>query len=280
MTEAEKTAAETDEQSLEDFVASMDDEQDSEADLGETPAEEQPAEPEAEPEQTFEVNGEQVPISELIGGYMKGADYTQKTQELAIKREEAETIKAAVDRFYETPAAPEWQPDLPGPKLPAGEPTSPPEFATDFERKLYEEGQKTQQAVATLQAENKQRKLGDALQATDNTLYGYKDSHSDLTDEQIVQISQTVRQKGYPYTQESFDMVRKATMSPSTDDIRKQAVLDYIEEQKVEKARSEAAALEPGGAPATSEPPPDIRNMSQEQVDALAAEEFRRMTGD
>jgi len=280
MTEANETTADTDEQSLEDFVAEMNADEDSEAESEGTQAEpEQPTEADAEPEQTFEVNGEQVPVSELIGGYMKGSDYTQKTQELALKREEADMMKAAVDRFYENPAVPEWQPPMPGAVVPSGSPTSPPEFATDFERTLYEQNQGTQQAIAALQAENKQRKQKDVLQSVDNTLYGYKDAHPDLSEEQIVQISQTVRSRNYPYTQDSFDMVRKATMAPSADDIKKQAVEDYIAEQKVNKVKSEAAALEPGSAPAMSDPPPDIGNMSEEQVDALMAAEFRQQSG-
>ena len=278
MPEAKETTAEPTELTLEEFVADMDAEAESEAESEGTQVKtepEQPAEADAEPEQTFEVNGEQVPVSELIGGYMKGSDYTQKTQELALKREEAEMMKAAVDRFYEAPAAPEWQPPMPGVKAPSGEPTSPPEFATDFERTLYEQNQKTQQAISALQVESKQRKQREVLQSVDETLYGYKDANPDLTDEQIVQISQTVRNRDYPYTRDSFDMVRKATMAPSADDIKKQVIADYVAEQKAVKAKSEAAALEPGSAPAMSDPPPDISNMTQEQRDALMLQDFR-----
>jgi len=276
MTEATDTAAAPDELTLEEFVADMDADEVSEADSDETPAEEQPAEPEAEPEQMFDVNGEQVPVSELIGGYMKGADYTQKTQELATKREEAESMRATLERFYETPAVPEWQPQPPKGGLPSGEPTSLPEFATDAERQLFEKQQQTEQALSALQAESKQRQYREALQDVDKTFFGFKDSNPDLTDEQLVHISQTVRTRGYPYTQDSFDMVRKATMAPSADDIKKQAVADYIAEQKANKAKSEQAALEPGNAPATSEPPPNISNMTQEQVDALMLEDFKQ----
>ena len=276
MTEATDTAAVPDEPTLEEFVAEMEADEVSEADSDETPTEEQPAEPEAEPEQMFEVNGEQVPVSELIGGYMKGSDYTQKTQELATRREEAESMRAALERFYETPAAPEWQPQPPTGGLPSGEPTSLPEFATDAEKQLFEKQRQTEQALVALQTESKQRKQREVLQEVDNTLYGYKGSHPDLTDEQIVQISQTVRTRGYPYTQDSFDMVRMATMAPSADDIKKQAVADYITEQKANKVKSEQAALEPGNAPATSEPPPNISNMTPEQVDALMLADFKQ----
>ena len=90
MSEAEKNTAEPTEPTLEEFVAEMDAEVEGEADASETQVETEPEQPaESEQEQMFEVNGEQVPVSELIGGYMKGSDYTQKTQEAARKLEEA-----------------------------------------------------------------------------------------------------------------------------------------------------------------------------------------------
>lgn len=277
MTEAEKNTVETPEPTLEEFVASMEASGDDEAGSDETQVDsEQPIEPEVEPEQMFDVNGEQVPISELIGGYMKGSDYTRKTQELAVKREEAESMRAAVDRFYESEPAPEWQPQ---PPAYGAEKPGLPEFATETERLLFEQNQKHEQALAALQNESKQRKQQEVLRSVDNTLFGFKDKHPDLADEQIVSISQVVRSKGLPYTQDSFDMVRKATMSPSEADVRKAAVAEYIAEQKALKTKSEQAALEPGNVPAADNAPPDIRNLSQETIDALAAEDFRQMMG-
>ena len=43
--------------------------------------------------ETFEVNGEQVTKDELINGYMRGADYTRKTQDLSKQRKELEGEK-------------------------------------------------------------------------------------------------------------------------------------------------------------------------------------------
>jgi hypothetical protein len=276
MSEAqEPTAEETTEPTLEEFVADMDAEVVSEATEDEAPVEEQPAEAESEPVQTFDVNGEQVTIDELQKGYMRTSDYTKKTQEVARAREEAEAMREALNRFYEEPVTPGWEPEPPGMK-PAYD---TPEFVTDAERILYEKTQKMEQAVAALAADKHRREKQEALQNVDNTLFGYQKDNPDLTDEQIVQISRTVRQRGYPYTQDSFDMVRKATMAPSVEEIRKQAVADYIEQQKALKAKSEQAALEPGNVPAADEPPPDIRTLSQEQIDALATEEFRQMMG-
>lgn len=63
--------------------------------------------PDVTPEQidtyTVKVSGEdlQVPLTELIAGYQKGADYTQKSQEVARERESlqfASAIQAALDR--------------------------------------------------------------------------------------------------------------------------------------------------------------------------------------
>jgi hypothetical protein len=275
MTEAlEPTAEETAEPTLEEFVAEMSADADSEADEAGTPTE-QPAEPEAEPVQTFEVNGEQVTIDELRNGYMRTRDYTQKTQEVARAREEAAAMKDALDRFYAEPANPEWEPALPGTRSTS----DVPEFVTDAERVLYERTQKTEQQITALIADKQRREKQEVLQSVDNTLYGFKDKNPDLTDDQIIQISQTVRQRGYPYTRDSFDMVRKATMAPSPDEIRKQAVAEYIASQKALKTKGEMAALEPGNVPAADNAPPDIRNLSQEQIDALAAEDFRQMMG-
>ena len=275
MTEAlEPTAEETAEPTLEEFVAEMSADADSEADEAGTLTE-QPAEPEVEPVQTFEVNGEQVTIDELQKGYMRTSDYTQKTQEVARAREEAAAMKAALERFYDEPASPGWQPAPPGTKSDY----DMPEFVTDAERILYERAQKTEQTLAALLADKQRREKQEVLQGVDNTLYGFKEKNPDLTDDQIVMISQTVRQHGYPYTRDSFDMVRKATMAPAPDEIRKQAVADYIAEQKALKTKSEMAALEPGNVPAAVNAPPDIRNLSQEQIDALAAEDFKQMMG-
>ena len=275
MTEAlEPTAEETAEPTLEEFVAEMSADADSEADEAGTLTE-QPAEPEVEPVQTFEVNGEQVTIDELQKGYMRTSDYTQKTQEVARAREEAAAMKAALERFYDEPASPGWQPAPPGTKSDY----DMPEFVTDAERILYERAQKTEQTLAALLADKQRREKQEVLQGVDNTLYGFKEKNPGLTDDQIVMISQTVRQHGYPYTRKSFDMVRKATMAPSPEEIRKQAVADYIAEQKALKTKSEMAALEPGNVPAAVNAPPDIRNLSQEQIDALAAEDFKQMMG-
>jgi hypothetical protein len=274
MTEAMDKAAEAAEPTLEEFVASMEAEAEGEAESSETPVE-QPADTEAEQVQTFEVQGEQVTIDELMKGYMRTKDYTQKTQEVARKREEAEAMKEALNRFYSEPAAPGWEPTPPGAHAEPGM----PEFVSDAERILYEKTQKVEQTLAALQAENNRRKQQEVLQSIDNTLYGYAESNPDLGEEQIVQISRTVREEGYPYTKKSFDTVRKAMFAPSVDDIRKQAIADYIAEQKALKAKEQAAVLEPGNVPAASDPPPDIRNMTQEQIDALAAEEFRQMMG-
>jgi len=278
MSEAEQITAEEPEATLEDFVAEMSAEGEGEAESDETQPvieAEQLTEPEAESEQMFDVNGEQVPVSELIGGYMKGSDYTQKTQELAVQREEAESMRASVQRFYETESTPEWQPQ---PPAVGTEKAGLPEFATETERMLFEQNQKHEQALKTLQDKNRNREYQEALQSTDDTLFGYQKSHPDLSEQQLVQISAAVRlDDDLPYTRKSFDRVNRELFPVSADDIGKSAVAEYIERQKADKVKSEQAALEPGSAPAMSEEPPDIGNMTDEQRDALMLQDFKSM---
>ncbi len=276
MTEAEQITDETPEPTLEEFVAEMEADGDVEAGTDETPVE-QLAEPEAEPEQMFDVNGEQVPVSELIGGYMKGADYTQKTQEIAQTREEIAAQRDALQRFYDTDATPEWEPTPP--VVAPDRDGNMPEFVTDTERMLYEQNQKHEAQIQALTSDSQKRKQQEVFKSVDNTLFGFKDAHPDLPEAEIVQISQFVRQKGMPYTPESFDLVHKAQSSPSVDDIKAQARAEYDAELKANKAKSEQAALEPGSVPATSEEPPDINSLSEAMRDKLMAEEFRSMGG-
>lgn len=55
---------------------------------------EQPEQDSSEEEQTIEIDGEQVPISELKSGYMRTKDYTQKMQEIArLKKSEPQPAK-------------------------------------------------------------------------------------------------------------------------------------------------------------------------------------------
>lgn len=274
MTEAEQITNEPAEPTIEEFAAEVQAEAEVEADQSETP-EEQPAESETEQEQTFEVQGEQVPISELIGGYMKGADYTQKTQEAARKMEEAEAIKAAVDRFYETPGSPEWEP-APPQKLPSGEPTGLPEFASETEQRLWNEQQQLKRTTVELLANQNRNEIQREVRRIEGVFDNFVAANSDMPEAKIVEISQTVRGRNMPYTKESFDLVSRAVASQSPDDIGKAAVAEYIEQQKALKNKGEMAALEPGSAPAHSEPPPDINSLSEAEQDRLMAAEFKR----
>jgi len=282
--EAQDNAAEAAEPTLEEFVASeLEAEQDSEAQDEGTLADhdEQPDagdESDApEPEQTFEVQGEQVTIDELTKGYLRQQDYTKKTQEVARAREEAESIKAALERFYSEPAAPEWQPERGQPQ--PSEQGDIPEFATEAERRLWEKTQMLEKQTAELTQSYKRKQAQEQMQAIERTFDGFVEAHPDMPEQQIIEISRTVRERGLPYTPASFDLVSRAIAQPSIEEVRKAAVAEYIERQKVEKRKAEEAALEPGNAPAHDEPPPDIRKLPQETIDALMAQEFRNLGG-
>lgn len=54
-------------------------------------------------ELVFEVNGQHVTADELIRGYMRNADYTQKTQSIAQQRREAETALQLYQQVMENP---------------------------------------------------------------------------------------------------------------------------------------------------------------------------------
>lgn len=273
MSEAEQTV-ETPEPTIEEFVAEMQAEETGEAESSETPTE-QPAEAEAEQEQTFEVQGQQLTIDELKKGYMQESDYTRGKQELARMREEAEAMKAAVDRFYETPAAPEWTPQPPQ----GGEQPGLPEFTTPFEKELWDKNQQTEQKVEAILEYQKRQATEGRVREVNQTLDGFISAHPELDESQVVEISRTVRTKGMQYSPESFELVRAAVASPDAESIKAAAVAEYIEQQKRVKAKGDAAALEPGTAPAHAEAPPNIADMPQEQIDALMAEEFRQMGG-
>lgn len=53
-------------------------------------------------DQLIEVNGEMIPVDELKKGYMRGADYTRKTQRLAQdKSKSLEEIKESNPELYQ-----------------------------------------------------------------------------------------------------------------------------------------------------------------------------------
>jgi hypothetical protein len=76
----EETMESTEQPQLED---STPDQPDVSPEEGETVEDIETEEPTEESEPTVEINGEEIPISELKQGYMRQSDYTRKTQELA-----------------------------------------------------------------------------------------------------------------------------------------------------------------------------------------------------
>jgi hypothetical protein len=66
---------------------------------------EQPEQPVLDSEELYEVNGEMVSLDQLRAGYMMQADYTQKTQELAEEKREAEKALTLLRLLEERPVA-------------------------------------------------------------------------------------------------------------------------------------------------------------------------------
>lgn len=119
----EATPADEGNEEGEESEESEDEESDDESEEGEE-AEDQDDE---EPVYTIKVDGKEteVPVSELVKGYQRNADYTRKTQELAALRKQAETVAqessvlreqyaqrlVQLDQILQqqTPAEPNWE---------------------------------------------------------------------------------------------------------------------------------------------------------------------------
>lgn len=85
--------AESDDGKPEQDAASEDDESEAEPDA------DSEEESETEPGETVEVNGERITLDELKRGYLRGKDYTQKTQALAPERKAIETERQQTKEF-------------------------------------------------------------------------------------------------------------------------------------------------------------------------------------
>lgn len=89
--ETVETDAETDGQETEETADADDTDTEAEGE-GEADA----SNPEPKDDVTVSVNGEQLPLRELKSGYMRQADYSRKTQEVATKRRDLEALSARV----------------------------------------------------------------------------------------------------------------------------------------------------------------------------------------
>lgn len=78
--------------------ASVDDEAEPEEEEG---PDEESDKPEPEDDVTVTINGEKVALSDLKAGYMRQADYSRKTQEVANRRRDLEALSARVNQSVE-----------------------------------------------------------------------------------------------------------------------------------------------------------------------------------
>lgn len=90
--QSESVTDEAESQEADDTTAEEDDQAEAEAEG----AEDEAANPEPKDDVTVTVNGEQIALSDLKAGYMRQADYSRKTQEVATGRRDLEAMSARV----------------------------------------------------------------------------------------------------------------------------------------------------------------------------------------
>lgn len=102
-------------------------EEDDETEAEEEGPDEESDKPEPEDDVTVTVNGEKIALSDLKAGYMRQADYSRKTQEVATKRRDLEALSARVNQSVEAVAdfLIKQIPEAPNPQLAL---TNPAEF--------------------------------------------------------------------------------------------------------------------------------------------------------
>jgi hypothetical protein len=232
--------------------------------------------PAAEPEITADDIGEEKPAetgrkykvplpdgdveideSELVKGYMRQADYTRKTQEAARLRAEAEAMREA--SLYMQPQPTYRQPQV--------APTGEIEFATPTEKVLYDELQAVKGAVSGLAQQREQEARQQVFNQIDGAIKGFKEAHADLTDEQIAGVIRIANEEGTKPSQKAFERIYKAEYFDAKKE-RDAAVAEYVKTLRDKKK----AAVAPSAEPAKPAEKPDVRTMSQEDIDKGMAE--------
>jgi len=199
-------------------------------------------------------------ILEFEKGYMRQADYTKKTQDIAAARREIEQAmqKQVLDDFYNKPK-PKVQPTPDGNKELTDEDLALMEPET---RRVYEVAKATEARLAVIEAEAWERKRAEHDAYLTNTMDGfYKkliDSGMDPTeaDTTAAEVSRTVRTEKLPYSPKSFERVFNSNKTVDVEAIRKSAREEALAEYKRQKAEDATAGL--AGASANDAPTVDI----------------------
>jgi hypothetical protein len=190
--------------------------------------------------------------SELVKGYMRQADYTRKTQEVARAKAEAEAMREAM-QFYQQPTEPVYQPY----KAPIGE----PEFQTPTEKMLYDELQTVKGQVGSLAKARDGDLRQNVYTKIDSELNGFKESHPELNEEQLTQIITIANEEGTRPSKRAFERIYKAEFT-DTKRIADEAVSAYIQTLREKKKAAVAPATEAG---IVKPEPLDVRKLTDEQ---------------
>jgi len=194
-------------------------------------------------------NGEdvEIPYSELKNGYSRTADYTQKTQEAAALRQQAEyglRIQQALETNPEMAMrilqAQYGQPAEPGPQAPA--PPQMPEFDDPVEQQLWEE----RQARIKLEQRFEQVETDRAVERAVNTLQ----STYRLTNDDVAAVLQTAYNMNLGV--DAFPQIWKAIAYDRLEArVRAQAAATEQQQLTTEQRQSAAAAATRAVSPQT-----------------------------
>lgn len=229
-----------------------------------TPAEQTKAEAESvkPKEETqypeVEIGEEKVPFEDLKKGYMKGKDYTQKTQELAEESKKLERFRE-MSKYIDDPANKEKADKILAivrgeeAKLPPEEEMEDPQIAA-----LREELKKTKEMVAEVKRGTSEKELEAIQKDIDRETREVKAKYKDLTDEDIDRIVDLATARGGANLVEIAD---KYAESLKTRD--KQTIKTYLEGKEKDKSKF----LESGSLP----PPSPDRKLSLEDGSARRA---------
>jgi len=216
--------------------------------------EEQPKEKEEvkeeEPEEpVVELDGEKIPVSEVKEwkqGYLRQQDYTKKTQALAEERRQLQELRMMFEQMFgQQPTAQTPPAGMPPYQQPYGVPQQPPEeemqFATETEKRLYEELQQIKQAVGGLIQHQQVQVQNSALSYVENCINDFKGKHPDISEEQLAQVLEKANNLGVMPSVEAFDTIYKGMLD--IEKIKQEAIKEYVEKElpKKQKAKLESS---------------------------------------
>jgi len=223
--------------------------------------EEQPEEKEEvkeeEPEEpVVELDGEKIPVSEVKEwkqGYLRQQDYTKKTQALADARKAIEQERIQLQElrmmfeqmFGQQPTAQTPPAGMSPYQQPYGVPQQPPEeemqFATETEKRLYEELQQIKQAVGGLIQHQQVQVQKSALSYVENCINEFKAKHPNISEDEMAQVLERANNLGVMPSVDAFDTIYKGMLD--IEKIKQEAIKEYVEKElpKKQKAKLESS---------------------------------------